>query len=111
MKTTVSVSDFVDAFHAYDRYDQFGYEALRILFDFLEEIEDSTDTEVELDVIALCCEFSVDHYSDIASNYGIDLDQDDDEQDHIQAVLSYLEDHTIVCGQTDDQCNIVYQLF
>jgi hypothetical protein len=74
MKTTVNQSAFIDAFHAYDRYDQFGYAALSSLFDYLEGLENDTGEELELDVIAICCDYSVDTVEDIASNYSIDIE-------------------------------------
>lgn len=98
MKQTVNLSAFVDAFHAYKRYDQFGYTALQILFDYLEEYEDSTGEELELDVIALCCDYSVDTAQDIADQYGIDLSDCEDDNERFDAVLGYLQDNTQVCG-------------
>ena len=56
MKQTIGQSQFMDAFRG-DRKDQFSYEARKALFDYLEEYEKDTDTEVELDVVALCCEY------------------------------------------------------
>jgi hypothetical protein len=111
MKTSVNFSNFVDAFRTSGRYDQFGYEALQIIFDYLEEYEASTGEEMELDVVAICCDFSADHYKDIADNYGIDLDPEDDEETQMQQVKDFLETETIMLGQTEDQCNIVYQAF
>ena len=40
------------------RGDQFSYEAKSALFEYLEEYEQDTETEIELDVIALCCDYS-----------------------------------------------------
>ena len=101
MKTTVNQSEFIDAFHSYDRYDQFGYDALVSLFDYMEQIEDDCGEEMELDVIALCCDYSVDSVADIASNYDIDIaDMDDDEAR--EAVLEYLHENTTV---VDEDCN------
>lgn len=101
MKTTVSNSDFVDAFRRYDRYDQFGYDALCSLFDYLENLEDETGEEMELDVIELCCDYSVDSVEDIASSYDIDIEGMDDDEAR-DAVLEYLNDHTSV---VDPDCN------
>jgi hypothetical protein len=110
MKQAVNFSSFVDAFRAYDRYDQFGYQALRVIFDFLEQYEQDCDTEVELDVIAICCEYDSNHYKDISDNYSIDLsDADGDEDAEKQIVLDYLNENTMVLGETD--CEIVYQCF
>jgi hypothetical protein len=58
MKQTVSETDFLDAFRAYGRADQFTRAGLIALYDYLEELEADTGEEVELDVIALCCDYS-----------------------------------------------------
>ena len=108
MKTTVNFSDFVDAFRRYDRYDQFGYDALQIIFDYLEEYEDSTGEEVELDIIAICCDYSVDSPEDIAANYSIDI-EDMDEDKIADTVREYLEENTTILGETGGQ--FVYQQF
>ncbi len=107
MKTTVSIYDFRDAFRQYGRADNFSYDGLRVLFEFLEEYEDSTGSEVELDVIALCCDFSEEMPEDVAKNYGIELEDDGNQ---LNNVLDYLHDHTMVCGVTKDGF-IVYQAF
>jgi len=99
MKTTVTKSAFMDAFHEYDRYEQFGYEALSSLFDYLEDMEADTGEEMELDVIALCCDYSVDTVEDIAANYSIEAEEGEDLRD---AVLDYLNDNTTV---VDDDCD------
>lgn len=57
MYQDINFNAFTDAFNAI-RPDNFTYEGLRALFDYLTEIEEETGEEIELDVIALCCEFS-----------------------------------------------------
>ena len=109
MKQTVNFSDFVGAFRACDRYDQFGYQALMVIFEYLEELEESTGQELELDVVAICCDYATDNWEAIAENYSIDLDGLDDEEEKQEAVIEYLNENTIVLGQTD--CEIVYQAF
>lgn len=101
MKTSLNQSEFIDAFRDYDRYDQFGYDALCSLFDYLEEMETDTGEEIELDVIALCCDYSVDTVSDIASSYNIEI-SDMDEDETRDAVLEYLNENTTV---VDADCN------
>ena len=64
MKTTVSKSDFRDAFQRMGRENHFSYDGLGALYDFVERMDDDCGTETELDVIALCCEFT--EYEDIA---------------------------------------------
>jgi len=57
MKTDVNLNDFRDAFKRFDR-DNFSYEGLGALYDYLIETELEMETELELDVVALCCDFS-----------------------------------------------------
>lgn len=58
MKTTVSNYDFHRAFKDCNRADNFSAAGLDALFDYLEEYEQDTGEELELDVIALCCDFT-----------------------------------------------------
>jgi hypothetical protein len=109
MKQTINFSDFVDAFRAYDRYDQFGYQALMVIFEYLEEMEESTGEELELDVVAICCDYATDNWHDIAVNYSIEIDENENEDEQKQRVIDYLNENTVVLGETD--CEIVYQIF
>ena len=114
MKQSVNFSTFCDAFHAHDRYDSFGYEGLRVIFDFLESFEEDTGEDVELDVIAICCDYKIDDAVTIARDYSIDLshldaEDDDYEEQCEEAVMEYLNDNTMVLGQCKD--GIVYQCF
>ena len=56
MYQRVTFSDFRQAFHNHDRGNQFSYEGLKALFDYLEEQERDTG-EMELDAIALCRDY------------------------------------------------------
>ena len=111
MKQSIGFCGFCDAFRDMDRNENFSYEGKRILFDYLEEYEESCGEEIELDVIALCCEYSEDDAEDIAANYMFykahgesaellefkTLDRDE----QIEQAREYLEDNTIVCGEHD----------
>jgi hypothetical protein len=108
MKTTISRYDFERAFIDADRKENFSYEGLGLLFDYLEEYEESTGTEIELDVIAICCDYSENNPDDIISNYSIDVEGlDDDEK--IEAVREYLEENTQLVGETST--GFVYACF
>jgi hypothetical protein len=107
MKTTVSRYDFKRAFVDADRKENFSYEGLKVLFDYLEDYEEQTGEEIELDVIALCCDYAEDTVADIARNYSIDLNDADPEADDYadqcrQIVFDYLSDRTSVVGDTAD---------
>lgn len=71
MKQTVNFNDFCDAFRDMGRNENFSYKGKRALFDYLEEMESDMGEEVELDVIALCCEYNEDTIEDILQNYDI----------------------------------------
>jgi predicted ArsR family transcriptional regulator len=92
MKQTVDFQTFRDTFRAYDRADQFSYEALSALFEYLDQWEADTGEELELDVIAFCCDFAEDSWQDIAASYSIELDGLDSDEDKQEAVADYLTD-------------------
>lgn len=114
MKQSITFSQFVDAFRSHDRYDSFGYQGLRVIFEYLEQYEEDTGEELELDVIAICCDYNMMSFDDVAREYNIDLahldaeDYDYEEQCE-DAVLDYLNDHTVVLGQCADV--VIFQCF
>lgn len=108
MYQQVTFSMFVDAFHAMDRYTQFcayyedgnpvgAYAALRVIYDYLE------GPDVELDVIAICCEFAHDTPTEIADQYGLACinTRDMTEDECKDAIRQYLEDEGALIGETD----------
>jgi hypothetical protein len=63
MFSTITQSQFIDEFRAHGRQDQFSYNALVALFAHMQDMEEQTGEELQLDVIALCCEYA--EYEDI----------------------------------------------
>ena len=55
---TVTESMFHDVFECMGRKSQFSYEGRAALYRYLTELADDTGEPIELDVIALCCEFT-----------------------------------------------------
>lgn len=92
MIQTINSSQFTDAFR---RTNQFSYEGLGALFDYLEEV----DPDFELDVIALCCDYSEDTVAGIAETYGLELPDDETEDEHCDAVRAYLEENTSIVAE------------
>ena len=101
MKNTISLSDFRDSFARMDRTN-FSYDGLEVLFDYLEELESDTGEELELDVIALCCDFQESDYESIASDYYIDLSDCEDDEEKIEAVREYLSENTLLVGEVSE---------
>jgi len=98
---------FHDAFRAAGRQDQFSREALDLIYEYLNNF----DEDVELDVVAICCEYVEDTPTEIAQSYDIDLEhlyaagEDDEKIDAF--VLNELSNNTSVVGTTH-QGTIVY---
>ena len=80
MHITVDSSMFVDAFLRMGRENPFSSEALEALFNYLEEYEQDTGDDLELDVIGLCCDFTeYENAITAAADYGFtsELEADD----------------------------------
>ncbi len=58
MKQSINESQFIQAFDNMNRSNNFSYEGRQALFEYLEDYEASTGEEIELDIIALCCEYT-----------------------------------------------------
>ena len=114
MHQTVNVYQFRDAFSHAGLQDNFSYEALDILFDYLEEYEEASGTPMELDVIALCCDFNEMSWREVAEYYSVDLSACEDDDERADVVREYLKDHTILCGEFEESQNgttFVFQVF
>ena len=107
---TTSFYEFRSAFEDMGRDNKFTYAGLRGLFEYLDELSEETGEPIELDVIAICCDYSEETFEDVANNYGIDLSECEDDDDAIrETVLDYLTDHTVVAWSDDD--TVVYAAF
>ena len=107
MKTTVYQYDFIDAFSRMGRQDNFSYEGLEALYDYLIDYEESTGEEIELDVIALCCEYSEwEDIEEFLKNYGDNFQDhwesltddfaEDEEEARKEEMFEYIQDYTTI---------------
>lgn len=106
MIQTVNSNDFHNAFNAI-RPNNFTYEGLNRLFEYFEEIENDTGEAIELDVIAICCEYQESTIPEIIEAYDIEIDY---ERNIYMQVMDFLEKHTSVVGDTEVN-TIVFQQF
>jgi N12 class adenine-specific DNA methylase len=107
MKQTINFYQFYDAFKEI-RPDNFSYEGLQLLFEHLESVEEETGQEIELYVIAICCDYSENTIDDIVEQYDIDVPDYLEEKEEITEYVSeQLEKETLVVGVTDNN-TIVY---
>lgn len=99
MKITVDVYDMKERFVAMDR-DYYTFEGLESLLDFYNEI----DENMELDVIAICCdcteygEGAACSFDDLISEYGYKYPVEEwlDNDLYIDSLVERLEDETTV---------------
>lgn len=88
---TVNNSDFHTAFNRMDRTSNFSYAARNVLFEYLDELSEDCGVPMELDVIAICCEYYELDSAELLEQYGHFADSEDED-----AVVTALEDHTTV---------------
>ena len=97
MKQSINMYDFERAFKNFER-DNFSYDGLKALFEYLEEYEEGTGEEVELDVIALCCEYAeYDSLSEYNDDYGTKYSEIDAIQD--DTTLIKIDDNSFIIQQ------------
>lgn len=58
MKKTIDENEFKNEFYSFGRQNQFTDNGLSALYENLIQFEDDCGEEMELDVIALCCDFT-----------------------------------------------------
>lgn len=98
MKTTVYFQDFAHSFERI-RPDNFSRQGIEVLWDYLEQYEEDTGEELELDVIALCCDFSEATVEQIADGYNLDLSECEDDEDKFDTVREYLGENSALVGE------------
>lgn len=93
MKQTVHFHDFQNAFSSIAKHRgqknsffEFSYEGLKALYEGLINYEEECETEIELDVISLCQEYTeFENFKDFQDNYDNEI-----------KTLEEIEDHTII---------------
>jgi hypothetical protein len=101
IKETVNEYRFMDAFRGSDTYkNNFSYHGLKALYEHLDQLSEDTGEDIELDVVAICCDYSeYDSALECATEYGYkDLDDENiaDEDAQEADALEWLRDRTQV---------------
>ena len=113
MKQTINLDQFRQAFRNMGRGEQFSYEGLERIYEWIEENESNEGKEWELDVIALCCELAEMTMDEIFNAYPevLDLiDMDNPKESTYSIVVDYLNDNGSYLGDTP-QGTFVFQQF
>jgi hypothetical protein len=93
----LSFGDFYDEFKRAGRDSSWSYDALRALYDYLEDM----GTDYELDVIALDCEYSWVNMEEVKKDYmAVDFEEEELEDMPWNECIEWLDERTTVipCG-------------
>lgn len=103
-----------ELFRKYGRENHFSYEGFNALYDYLDEYSDEMNEPFEVDVIALCCDFT--EYSDweeLYNNYSYSYNdksktfEELEEDGELDNFKEWVQDRTTVIEVTDYKNNIV----
>lgn len=99
---------FETAFKDAGRGDQFSWEGLKALFTWLEECSEATGEDVDLDIVALCCDYNeCESIEEFMDQYGkqSDIDMQEfseaNESEQLEMIRDYLDGCTSVISCTD----------
>ena len=106
MKTTLSTSDIARALKS-DENAAWSWNGAKALAEYLEQLEEDTGEEIELDVCAIRCDFSestslqdwlMEHHGAETLAFalqrsGIDMEGGEDEDETDELIRSYIQDH------------------
>tara|TARA_R100001510_G_C7465502_1_gene84125 strand:- start:177 stop:479 length:303 start_codon:yes stop_codon:yes gene_type:complete len=87
MYQEITSSQFSDWFLTSDTYkNNFSYEGLKSLYNYLVDLEEDTGDNIEFDPVAICCEYSeYENLEEIKNNYN-DIETIEDLRDHTQVI-------------------------
>ena len=98
MIRTINQYDFIDAFRKMGREESFSYNGLVALYEYLEMLEDDLGQEIELDVIALCCEYTeYDNLEEFQADYGDEYETIEDIQNATTVIM--IDDDSFIIQQ------------
>jgi hypothetical protein len=101
MKMILNTYQIADALKN-DTCARWSYNGSLALAEYLEEYEESTGEELELDTCAIRCDFSEyaslqdwahDHFSNAWQELGFDETEETDEDEFDEKIRSYIQDH------------------
>lgn len=113
---TINASDLYNMACRMDRGHNFGYNGWNAIGEYLDQLSDDMGEDVEIDIIGICCDYSMsESVSDWWKEYGVysDIDAEEweemDEEEKLEAVSDYLQENTSVI--TCEENLIIWQAF
>ena len=113
---TLCASDLYNLACNMARGKQFGYDGWLVIGDYLKQLSDDTGEDIEVDIVGICCEYSMsESVADWWKEYGVysDIDSDEwedmDDKEKLEAIENYLQKNTSVV--TCEENLIIWQAF
>ena len=113
---TVNPSDLYHMACNMGRGEQFGYNGWNAIGEYLEELSDDTGEDYEVDIVGICCDYSMaESVDEFFNEYGkyssIDSDEweEMDDKEKLEAIENYLQENTSVV--TCQENLIIWQAF
>ena len=116
---TVNPSDLYHLACRMARGDNFGYKGWRALGEYLESLSDDLGESIEIDIVAICCDYAVagsadDAYMQYDHLHGVDLPEKEDweeltEEEELKTIENFLQNKTSLVICKDDL--IIWQAF
>ena len=98
MIRTINEYDFIDAFHKMGKEENFSRNGLIALYEELKMVENDIGKPIELDVIALCCEFTeYNNLDEFEADYGEDYETIEDIQNATTVIM--IDDDSFIIQQ------------
>jgi len=99
MIKTISQNEFINDFRNSETYkNNFSYDGLVALYDYFEELEYSTNEQIEFDIVSICCEYT--EYKNLKEAYsqyeGYGMSEKELEEVSEDYMRIYFEDRTQV---------------
>ena len=98
MIRTIDNIEFIDAFRKMGRIDNFSFRGLVALYEYLEMLGEDLGQPIELDVIALCCEYAeYDNLEEFQADYGDEYETIEDIQNATTVIM--IDDDSFIIQQ------------
>jgi len=94
----LTLNDFINAFKQGNR-DYYTYEGYIALYEYLDELSEDCGTDIEFDMIALCCEFTqYESLEELADSYNMSFTEEQlkDVEGNKDEILDYFYNNTPV---------------
>ena len=103
-----------ELFRKCGRENHFSYEGFNALYDYLDEYSDEINEPFEVNVIALCCDFTeYSGWEELYNNYSYSYNNKSEtfekleENNELDDFIEWVQDRTTVINVTDYRNNIV----